>query len=239
MNTVEIQNIRFTNCTMGGFLHVLEKRLTNGQKTFVVTANPEIVMYANKDREYFETLSKADYIVPDGIGVVIASKILKKPLQERVAGFDLMGNLLRLAEKRKLKVYLLGAKEKTIENAVKNIKLVHPQLQLVGYHHGYFDIDDETIAESIARLEPDIVFVALGFPKQELWIERYLHRFHKGLFMGVGGSFDVWAGEAKRAPRIWINFHLEWLYRLLQEPSRIKRMIVLPQFIFRVISQRK
>ena len=239
MDTVEIQNIPFANYSMAEFLQILEKRLVDEQKTFVVTANPEIVMYANKDKQYYKALAKADFIVPDGIGVVIASKILKNPLKERVAGFDLMGNLLKLAAKKNLRVYFLGAKEKTVEKTVNNIQKTHPGLQIVGYHHGYFDIDDEKIATTIAELKPDLVFVALGYPKQEFWIERYLHRFDKGIFMGVGGSFDIWAGEAKRAPDLWIKLHLEWLYRIIQEPKRIKRMSALPRFMLRVLFMRK
>lgn len=215
------------------------KRVNGNKKTFVVTANPELVMYANRDRDYLHVLRKADFVTPDGIGVVIASKILRKPLKERVAGYDLMNELLRRAERENRSVYLLGAKGTTLEKAYRNIKKQYPDLKIVGRHHGYFDIEDETVADEIARLQPDFVFAALGFPKQEFWISRYIGKFEKGLFMGVGGSFDVWAGEVKRAPDVWIKLHLEWLYRLIKQPSRWKRMLVLPQFLVKVLAERK
>lgn len=215
------------------------KRVNGNKKTFVVTANPELVMYANRDRDYLHVLRQADFVTPDGIGVVIASKILRKPLKERVAGYDLMNELLRRAERENRSVYLLGAKGTTLEKAYRNIKKQYPDLKIVGRHHGYFDIEDETVADEIARLQPDFVFAALGFPKQEFWISRYIGKFEKGLFMGVGGSFDVWAGEVKRAPDVWIKLHLEWLYRLIKQPSRWKRMLVLPQFLVKVLAERK
>lgn len=239
LNTVLVQNVEFNNYTMEEFLQIFEERILNEEKTFIVTANPEIVTKANTDPVYRETLNKADFITADGVGVVIASKILKTPLKERVAGFDLMGKLLEKAEQQNLKVYLLGAKDTTLEKAYKNIKEKHPQLNIVGRHHGYIDIEDEDLVEEIASLQPDIIFVALGFPKQEYWIAEHMHRFKKGLFMGIGGSFDVWAGEAKRAPEIWIKLNLEWLYRLIQEPTRFKRMLVLPKFLIKVLINRK
>lgn len=239
LNTVKIENVDFHNYNLTEFIDLFLERIHHQEKTFIVTANPEIVVFANKEKKYLETLKKADFITPDGSGIVIASKILKQPLKERVAGFDLMAKLLEIAEQNQLKVYLLGAKESTLEKAYQNILRKHPKLQIVGKHHGYFDIEDESIAEEIVRLNPDLVFVALGFPKQEYWIERYFNRFEKGLFMGVGGSFDIWAGEAKRAPEIWIKLNLEWLYRLIKQPTRLKRMIVLPIFLIKVLVRRK
>lgn len=239
MKTIEIQKIPINNYNFNQFLAILNKRLDNNEKTFVVTGNPELIMYAHAHREYEKILKEADYITPDGIGVVIASKIIHKPLQERVAGFDLMNALLANAEEKGLKVYLLGAKESTLEKTHDHMKRKHPRLKIVGKHHGYFDIDDEKIVNEMIQLEPDLIFVALGFPKQEFWIHKHMQHFQKGLFMGVGGSFDVWAGEVKRAPEIWIKFHLEWFYRLLKQPSRFKRMLVLPQFLFKVLKERK
>ncbi|KIO64069.1 MULTISPECIES: WecB/TagA/CpsF family glycosyltransferase [Bacillaceae] len=235
MNKVKIMSILFDNYHMSEFVGILKERLLNQKKTFVVTANPELVMYANKNSNYFNTLSKANYITADGIGIVMASKLLKHPIKERVAGFDLMGELLHVAEKEKLKVYLLGAKESTLEKAIKRIKETYPNINIVGFHHGYIDISDKKIAKDIMLLAPDLIFVALGFPKQEFWIEKYISEFSKGLFMGVGGSFDVWAGEVKRAPQVWINLNLEWLYRLLRQPTRFKRMLVLPRFLIKIM----
>ncbi|MBD8028600.1 WecB/TagA/CpsF family glycosyltransferase [Ureibacillus sp. Re31] len=239
MSTVEIQKIKFNNNSMSEFIDIFDSRIHEQEKTFVVTANPELVSFANKEPKYFNTLNHADFILPDGIGVVIASKIINQPLKERVAGFDLMGELLKKAENQGLKVYLLGAKESTIEKAYLNIKTQHPKLNIVGKHHGYIDVNDEELVQEMIRLEPDLVFVGLGFPRQEYWIENHLGKFKKGLFMGVGGSFDVWGGEVKRAPQKWIDLNLEWLYRLIKQPTRFKRMLVLPRFIMKVLVERK
>ncbi|MEK9197896.1 WecB/TagA/CpsF family glycosyltransferase [Ureibacillus sp. FSL E2-3493] len=239
MSTVKIQNVNFHNNSMGEFIDIFDNRIQEQEKTFVVTANPELVSLANKDPKYYRTLNHADFVLADGIGVVIASKIINEPLKERVAGFDIMGELLKKAEKENLKVFLLGAKDTTIEKAYVNIQKKHPNLNIVGKQHGFIDINDEEIVNKMVELEPDLVFVGLGFPKQEFWIEKHIDKFKKGLFMGVGGSFDVWAGEVKRAPQTWIDLHLEWLYRLIQQPSRFKRMLVLPQFLFKVIFERK
>lgn len=223
---------------MAQFIDIFNQRIKEQRKTFVVTGNPELVMYANKDPNYLNTLNRADYIVPDGIGIVKASRILKRPLKERVAGFDLMGELLKLAEQEKYKVYLLGAKHTTLEKAYINIKNAHPNLNIVGRHHGYFDLSDESVVQDVIQSDADLIFVALGFPRQEYWIEKYISRFNKGLFMGVGGSFDVWSGEVKRAPQSWIDRDLEWLYRLIQQPFRIKRMLVLPKFFIGIFLER-
>ena len=235
MEKVKILNINFSNYTLSRFLEIFHSRIKEGKKTFVVTANPEIVMHAKKNGDYYRTLQKADYITPDGIGILLASKILKTPIRERVTGYDLMGELLKIAEKMRWKVYLFGAKEQTLEKAYQNIKKKHPSLHIVGRHHGYVDINDPRVAQEIETLEPDITFVALGFPKQEYWIARYLDQFNKGLFLGVGGSFDVWSGEVKRAPKIWIDLHLEWFYRFLKQPWRLKRLLVLPEFLIKII----
>lgn len=238
LKIVKIKNVSFHNYSMEQFIEIFNTRIKEKRKTFVVTANPEIVMYANKDPNYMETLLKADYIIPDGFGIIIASRILNQPLKERVAGFDLMCELLSLSEKNNYKVFLLGAKEKTLDKAYMNIKKAYPKLNIVGRHHGYFDLSDERVVSEVLNVDPDLIFVATGFPRQEYWIEKYIDRFHKGFFMGVGGSFDVWSGEVKRAPQSWINRNLEWLYRLIQQPYRIKRMLVLPKFLLEIIFER-
>lgn len=235
---VNILDIEFHNTTKEEMTNILVKRIEADEKTFVVTANPEIVMYANEHHDYRQTLQAADYIVPDGIGIIIGAKLLKQPLQERVAGFDLMKDLLQVAHEKSLRVFFLGAKAHVIVKAIDNMSKQYPNMNIVGYHHGYFDLIDESVRDMIKAANPDLVFVALGYPKQELWIRRNLPIFEKGVFMGVGGSFDVWAGEVKRAPVFWRKLNLEWLYRLIKQPSRWKRMLFLPRFIFNVMKKR-
>jgi N-acetylglucosaminyldiphosphoundecaprenol N-acetyl-beta-D-mannosaminyltransferase len=237
--SIHILNIPFVNQTKDEIVYDLYNQyLKEEKKAFIVTANPEIVMRARQDTDYLYTLSKADYIVPDGIGVIIASKLKKKPLTERVPGFELMEDLLSLSDEHGLRVYIVGAKPEALDHAVSNVKRRYPNLLLVGYHHGYFDDEDDTIIQEIVEQKPDLVLVALGCPRQEKWIKENMPRAHKGVFIGVGGSIDILAGHLKRAPVIWQRIHLEWFYRLLQQPSRWKRMVVLPQFIIQVLKSK-
>ncbi|CAN7340175.1 MULTISPECIES: WecB/TagA/CpsF family glycosyltransferase [Bacillaceae] len=237
---VEILTIPFIDSNMDEFMNgMIYPRLMNQEKTFVVTANPEIVEYANEHQDYKDIIISADYITPDGVGIIMASKWLNQPLQERITGFDLMNELFRVADEKALKVYLLGAEESVIEAAALKVKELYPGLELVGYNHGYIDIKDDTLPKSIAELEPDIILTALGFPRQEKWVSRHYALFNKGLFMGVGGSFDVLAGKVNRAPVFWQKMRLEWLYRLIQQPSRWKRMLALPRFVLKVRRLRK
>lgn len=237
---VEILTIPFIDTNMDEFINqMINPRIKNQEKTFIVTANPEIVEYANEHQDYKDIITKADYITPDGIGIIMASKWLNQPLQERITGFDLMNKLFSIANEQQLKVYLLGAEESVIESAAMKVQQQYPDINLVGHHHGYIDIEDVNLAKSIAELEPDIVLTALGFPRQEMWTSIHYPLFKKGLFMGVGGSFDVLAGKVNRAPLLWQKMRLEWLYRLIQEPSRWKRMLVLPKFVIKVRRKRK
>ncbi|MBO0997856.1 WecB/TagA/CpsF family glycosyltransferase [Bacillus sp. SD075] len=237
---VEILSIPFIDTNMDEFMNgMINPRLMNQEKTFIVTANPEIVEYANEHQDYKDIIISADYITPDGVGIIMASKWLNQPLQERITGFDLMNELFRVADEKALKVYLLGAEENVIEAAALKVKELYPGLELVGYNHGYIDIKDETLPKTIAELEPDIILTALGFPRQEKWVSKHYALFNKGLFMGVGGSFDVLAGKVNRAPVFWQKMRLEWLYRLIQQPSRWKRMLALPRFVLKVRRLRK
>lgn len=237
-NVVDVLGIQFINTTFEGMVSTLHKRIEDQTKTFVVTANPEIVMYTYEDPQYKEIIHSADYVTPDGVGVILGAKILKTPLQERVTGFDTTIRLLELANEHSWKVYLLGGKEDINEKAAHNIKEKYPNLSLVGHHHGYFQWEDAAIPREIKALEPDIVLVALGFPRQEKWIKEHYASFSKGIFIGVGGSIDVLSGEVKRAPEFWQKTKLEWFYRLIKQPSRWKRMMALPKFVIEVIKVR-
>lgn len=236
---ISILGIPFNNLTRVEFLTQLLMRMENQQKTFLVTANPEIVMYAKEDDRYFDLLLKADYIAPDGIGIVRAAKTLKTPIKERVPGFELMLGLLELSSKYKKRVYFIGAQEEVIAKAVENAEKLWPGLEIVGYHHGYFDHSDPKMIEQVAALKPDLILVAFGFPRQEHWIHQYLQVADRGIAIGVGGSFDVLSGKSKRAPKIVQKLHIEWLYRLLKQPSRYKRMLALPVFMGEIRKQRQ
>ena len=233
--TVNILGVDFINERFDGMVDIISGKITEEQKTFIVTANPEIVMHAYKDKEYHNIINKADYVVPDGYGIILASKIIKNPLEERVAGYDLTISLLEKADRQKWSIYVLGGQEDVNKLAVKNITDKYPNLKIAGRHHGFFDLDDPEIVNDIKNARPDIILVALGFPRQEKWIGKHYDEFTKGIFIGVGGSIDVLAGTVKRAPVIWQKLKVEWLYRLVKQPSRWKRMLALPDFVIKVM----
>lgn len=238
MKQVTIMGVPFLHTDQQSFVSLLEQRIQLKEKTFVITANPEIVMKANEDTEFMDYIQKATYITADGIGVVKAAQILHTPLPGRVTGYDTMIQLLEVADDKGYKIFLFGAKGETLHKTIQTISTNYPNIQIVGSHNGYFDWDNNDIAETIASLKPDITFVALGVPRQEKWIAENIVAFETGIFIGVGGSFDVIAGTVKRAPIFWQKLNLEWLYRLLKQPSRWKRMLALPQFAIRVFKQK-
>ncbi|WP_374099735.1 WecB/TagA/CpsF family glycosyltransferase [Sediminibacillus dalangtanensis] len=233
---VSIMDIPFLNLTQQQLLEKhLYPRITEEKKTYIVTANPEIVMKAKENEKYKGMVKQADFIIPDGTGIVMASKLIKQPIQERVAGFDLMTHLIGYAEDQQLSCFFLGASEEVSKKMVERLKTLHPYLHIAGRHHGFFELEDRTVIEEVLDSRPDLIFVALGSPRQEEWITKYFNEFDKGLFMGVGGSFDVIAGEVKRAPKLWVNLQLEWLYRTIKQPFRWKRILKVFEFMFRII----
>jgi len=238
LDQVTIMGIPFINTYKEAFVQLLDKRIQNKEKTFVVTANPEIVMQAQEDTSFMNHIQQADYVTADGIGIVKASEMLGEPLPDRITGYDTMMNLLSIANDKHYKIYMLGAKKETLDKAVKRVESEFPYAEIVGSHDGYFDWENNDIAEQMEETKPDIVFVALGAPKQEKWIAENIGRFPHGVFMGIGGSFDVLAGTVKRAPKFWQNLNLEWLYRLLKQPSRWRRYLAMPRFVIKIMKMK-
>ncbi|GIN57245.1 acetylglucosaminyldiphosphoundecaprenol acetyl-beta-D-mannosaminyltransferase [Lederbergia ruris] len=239
MKKVDILGVEFDFTTQQEILNILQDKIERNKKAFVVTANPEIVMYANKDPQYMHTLQFANHIIADGVGVILGSKIVRQPLPERIAGFDLMIELLSIANQKGLRVFFLGASEQTLEKMIPKIKRDYPKLVIAGYHHGFFKGHEHKVKQMVKEAKADLVFVALGYPKQEEWIQKNIDSFEKGIFMGIGGSFDILAGTVKRAPGFWRNLNLEWLYRLIQQPTRWKRMLALPTFVKKMFQYRR
>jgi N-acetylglucosaminyldiphosphoundecaprenol N-acetyl-beta-D-mannosaminyltransferase len=212
----------------------LVDRIGAGQSTHVITANPEIVMIARANKAFRKIVDQA-YIVPDGIGIVYAAKWTKQPITERITGIELLEALMSKANDHGWKVYLLGASPEANRLASERLAERYPQARIVGRRDGYFRPEDEQeIVEEIARLRPDLLFVAMGAPRQEEWIAAHREKLQVPLMMGVGGSFDVIAGLVKRAPVFWQRLHLEWFYRLLKQPSRWKRQLAIPLFVLAV-----
>lgn len=205
------------------FYEILSDNLKNNKKTFVVTANPETFMISEKNEDVRKMLlDKETVMVPDGIGVLKAGKKIGYNIEERITGIDIANELLKFGNEQKKSIYLFGSKQEVIDSMKKVIKEQYPNLKLVGTSNGYVT-DKDKVFDEIVKLEPDIVLVALGISLQEMLIYKHLNRFKKGIFVGVGGSFDVMSGMKKRAPKIFIKLNLEWLYRIMKEPKRFKR----------------
>jgi len=202
--------------------------------------NAEIVYQAQEDPELLNIINEADLVTPDGIGIVWAGQKLGYPLRERVTGIDLLYNLCAEAAQEGWKIYFLGAAPGVAEAAARQLCFTYPGLKICGWHDGYFS-DEEVngIINNIRELQPDLLFVALGAPKQEFWIKQYKQEINVPVLIGVGGSFDVVAGIKERAPKWMIKANLEWLYRLLKEPSRFKRQLALPKFVMLVLKKKK
>lgn len=208
--------------TAESYFERAEKAMLKGERLFTVTANPEIIMHADRDPKIRTLLlSQQAEVIPDGISVVKAMKTLGLPASERITGVDLAAHLLKAAGENGKSVYLLGAKEEVVSALAGKLQSEYPDMT-VNYHNGY-DGDKDEIFDGIAALSPDLVLVGLGVPAQELLIYRHLPKFTKGALIGVGGSFDVLSGSKKRAPALFVKTNTEWLYRIAKEPQRLGR----------------
>ena len=211
--------------------------IQNFEKVNIISGNPEILYMGTKDKFLNDIyMAKESVIIPDGVGTVIASKIVHDPVLEKLAGIEIMEEIIKKCEKENKGIYLVGAKQEVLENCVKNLLIKYPKLKIEGSHNGYFDLDDCThITNDIKEKKPYALFVAMGCPRQEKFIHNNFKNLPCTVFMGVGGSFDVFAGKVNRAPKWMIKIGLEWLYRVIKEPFRIKRLAVIPKFLIHVI----
>lgn len=230
MKKTDVMGVAFDDMTMAEAVERAMALAKTGKGDYVVTPNPELVLMAQKDPAYAETLAGAALTLPDGIGVIYAAKLLKRPLTGRVPGIDFAWALMERLAAEGRKLYLLGAKPGVAEQAAANLKEKYPRLEICGVHDGYFQ-EDGPVAAEIKAAQADVVFVCLGAPKQEEWMRRNGPKTGAGLLVGLGGSLDVFAGTVRRAPEWMQKVGLEWLYRLIKQPSRIGRMAKLPGFL--------
>lgn len=234
MLKIEILGIKFDNLTFDEAMGKLKDFLLGNEKKIIVTPNAEIAELAFENKEINELINKADFIAPDGIGVIYASKILKKPLKQKVAGVDLAFALLPILEKENKTLFLFGGKEGVAEKAKQKIQEQYPAIIINGIQSGYYANEEEIIQE-INKVQPDVLFVCLGAPKQEKFMVYNKEKLNAKLMFGLGGVLDVISGNAKRAPNIFVNLGLEWFYRLISEPKRFKRMLKLPKYLMNAI----
>lgn len=232
-----VMGIAFDNVTMDEALARARALLRGEKAAYVVTPNAEIAYEALHDASLRALLNGADLILPDGAGVVLASRILKTPLKQKVAGIDFAAGLLQELSKTGGRLYLLGSKPGMAERAAETMQEQNPGLVVCGTADGYFQ-DEAAVVAAINAARPDVLFVCLGAPKQEIFMQAHQHELQLTLMVGLGGTLDAFAGAVKRAPGWMIRLNLEWLYRLIKEPKRFKRMLRLPKYILAAAAER-
>lgn len=237
MQICNILGVPFVNVTPDEAVNKLILFMEGNDKNMVFTPNPEMVMEARKNSEFMQILNDSSMNVPDGIGIVYASKLTKNPIKSRVAGYDMLLSVFDKMKDINKTAYFFGGAPGIADKAKEAIEKRFPGLRVVGTANGYFDEKRELeIISEINELKPDLLLVGIGFPKQEKWIYYNLSKLDVKVAVGVGGSFDGWSGNVKRAPEFFVNHGLEWFYRLMKQPSRIGRMMQLPLFMIKVIS---
>lgn len=233
---VSIRGFEVDMLDMEGALSSFEKLLEGDSLSVVVTANCEILNEAGKNEELAGVIKRAALVIPDGIGLVYAAKIKGYPLDERVTGIDFSRKALDLVAEKGKKVFFLGAKPGVAKAAAENLMQEIEGLQITGWHDGYFKPEEEaSVVDEINSSKADFLCVALGSPKQELFMERHRDELCCKVGIGLGGSLDVWSGNTMRAPDFYINHGLEWFYRLITEPWRFKRIAKIPFFLLKVL----
>ena len=236
---IDVLGLQFDNVTMDEALRRGEAFLDGDRAAIVVTPNAEIGYDAARDPEFCALLNRADLILPDGAGVVLAAKLRKTPLKGKVAGIDFARNMLSVFARRGTKLYLLGSKPGVAEQAAEKMKELAPGLVICGTADGYFK-DEGPVIDKINESGAEALFVCLGAPKQEKFMFAHQHEMPSvRLMAGLGGSLDGFAGNVKRAPDWMIKANLEWFYRLCKEPSRIGRMMRLPKYLIKAVGNRE
>lgn len=242
-DAVDILSVKFDAKSKAEQLAQVKDRLDRGAVTTIFTPNPQIMLHAAKDKKSLDLLHRADINLPDGIGILLAAKLLGKELPERISGIDFAEELLRLAAARGYSVFLLGGKSGRAHKAERALVKKLPHLNICGCHNGYFKkegTENERVKRIIAQAHPDFLFVCLGSPLQEEWIANNLSSLPSvKLAIGLGGSIDVWSGKLKRAPTLMHSYGLEWLWRAFREPKRMKIFADIPKFFICVEAQKR
>ena len=235
---IEILGVAIDNVTLEEAGNQTKKLIEESNKTcrLVVAPNTEFIMLAQKDKEFFNILKQSDFATPDSVGVMIGGELQNKKFKERIPGQTYFRKVLEVGEKEGWTFYFLGGEKGIPLKAKEKIEKDYPNIKIIGYHEGFFEKDEEDdVIEEINRLEPNVLFVAMGAPIQEKWIFKNKDRLKVDIAAGQGGTFDYESGKIKRAPEKFQKLGLEWLWRLVKEPKRIIRMLVLPKYLIIVL----
>ncbi len=221
-------------------ISLIDDEIEWDSKKVILSGNPAILYEGLNDKNLYDYFTNNHtIIVPDGIGTVVLCRLKKKKLKEKIAGIEVLTSLLNICSDSNKKVYILGSDKDTLNEAVKNIAYKFSGINICGFRDGYFNYEDnDKVIQEINECSPDLLVVALGCPKQEKFIYESFDKMNFKIAMGVGGSIDILGGKLKRAPKWMIRFGLEWVYRVIKEPFRIKRLIVIPKFILRGLKEK-
>ena len=237
MNRVNVLGVGIDNLTLSEAVDKALSLISEHRCAYMVTPNPEIVMAAWDDPKVSKAIENADLVIPDGVGVMQAARILGTPLREHMPGIDAATEIIKRLASRGGSAFLYGARPGVAEKAAERMKQRFPGLVICGTNDGYGN-DDGAVVSKINAAKPDFVMVCLGVPKQELWMAKHAAKLDAGLMAGLGGTIDVFSGQVKRAPLIWQRLKLEWLYRCFEEPKRFRKVKRIPQFIIKAWRKR-
>jgi N-acetylglucosaminyldiphosphoundecaprenol N-acetyl-beta-D-mannosaminyltransferase len=240
MEWVKVLGCPITRLNLDGFVTRMEEFIASRKPHYVAVVNVAKLVKMRSDKELEQSVLTADLIGADGVPVVWVSRLFGTPLPGRVNGTDLMYRLLEKANEKGYRIFFFGAKQAVLENVLEVVSREYPGVKIAGSQHGYFTAEEElAVVEKIRMAKPDLLFIAFGTPKKELWVKRYLFAMEVPVIHGVGGSFDVLAGRIPRAP-IWMQKNgLEWLFRLFQEPGRMWRRYLVTNVIFTALILRE
>jgi N-acetylglucosaminyldiphosphoundecaprenol N-acetyl-beta-D-mannosaminyltransferase len=240
-SVVTVFGINILNKTMEEAVREIDIIVKSHRKIMMYFINANNVLIALRDNEYFDILRRSKYVYGDGVGIALACKVLVRRLIDNVNGTDLFKRLCEESEKNGNSMFFLGSTEDVLKRMVENLNKIYPRLLISGFHHGYFDENENIeIISKINNKVPHIVLVGMGTPTQEKWIDKNISALQCNVVMGVGGLFDFYSGSRMRAPRWLQMIGLEWAFRLIQEPNRLwKRYLIgIPQFIYIVMKQK-
>jgi N-acetylglucosaminyldiphosphoundecaprenol N-acetyl-beta-D-mannosaminyltransferase len=237
---VDILGISVDRVTMDEAMAAVESFIATKEPHLVVTADASGIVIAQDDPEFKQLLLEADLVTPDSSGILWASARLGQPIADRVSGVDMVDRICALSADKGYRLFFLGAAPGVAETAAEKLRLKHPGCNIVGTRHGYFPSDsDGVVAKEVAEFRPDVLFVAMGIPRQEKFIKATQDIIQAPVAMGVGGSFDVFSGRTKRAPKFVQRMRMEWLWRLILNPKKFAKAKTLPRFMTMVLRSRR